>query len=276
MRKRVRMPSGPGGFLIAMLLCLAGPAAGTNRIALATQVDGDPISIFLYTPAGRGPFPFVILSHGSPRSGADRANFGANTLKSQAEALAAQGLAAAVVIRRGYGGQGRWAEAYGPCNQADYYAAGLASARDIAAAVALLSQQTQIDRRKLVLMGESAGGFASVAAASKMPVTGVVSFAGGRGSSGPDEVCDDAALINAMARYGATSRAPELWIYSANDHFFGPAMAHRLYEAFSKAGGRATFLGVPPYGEDGHTYVRAIDLWMPQVMAFLRQIGFVR
>jgi dienelactone hydrolase len=262
--------------LVALLLAQAACGASAfERSTLTAEVEGTSIDVYLYRPDGAGPFPLIILSHGSPRSPRDRAGFGAGTMRAQAEAYAASGVAVAVPIRRGYGGNGEWAEGYGGCDHPDYYRAGLASARDLDAARAVAAAQPGVDGSRIVLMGVSAGGWASVAAATSGGVRGVVSFAGGRGSSGPDEVCGEDQLVGAAGRYGAASRAPELWIYSQNDHFFGPALARKMFAAFTGAGGRATFLAAPPYGEDGHKYIADIGSWKPQVDRFLRQIGFL-
>jgi homoserine acetyltransferase len=101
-----------------------------------------------------------------------------------------------------------------------------------------------------------------------------VNFAGGRGSLGPDRVCGETRLVEAMSRYGAMARVPELWIYSANDRFFPPSLAHRMHQAFVRSGGDAQFIEAPPYGIDGHGYfARAMQDWSPRVEAFLRRIG---
>src|SRR5690606_30830981 len=98
--------------------------------------------------------------------------------------------------------------------------------------------------------------------------------AGGRGSMRPNAVCGEERLVEAMARYGRRSRVPELWIYSANDLFFGPPLARRMHQAFVAAGGRAEFVQAPATGLDGHGYFsRAMDDWAPRVEAFLARIG---
>lgn len=84
-------------------------------------------------------------------------------------------------------------------------------------------------------------------------------------------------LVEAMSKYGAAARVPELWLYSANDRFFGPSLARRMYEVFVGAGGAAEFIEAPPSGLDGHGYfARAMDDWSPRVRAFLRRIGAAR
>jgi dienelactone hydrolase len=266
--------------LLALAFVLAAlasdAAAAQERAAVSVDVEGTAIDVYYYRPTGAGPFPLLVLSHGSPRSGEDRANFGAGTLARQAQAYARSGVAVIVPIRRGYGGRGEWAEGYGKCARADYYDAGLAGARDIEAAVGAFSKRPEIDASRIALMGVSAGGWASLAAATRGGVRAVVNFAGGRGSQGPDEVCAEDQLVSAAASYGGASRVPELWIYSQNDHFFGPALAKRMHDAFTAAGGRAAFITAPPYGADGHKYFNAVDSWKPGVDRFLRQAGFLR
>jgi dienelactone hydrolase len=254
----------------------ADNAAALERIALSANVQGSQIDVYYYRPKGAGPFPLLVLSHGSPRNAQDRGNFGPNTMHAQAEAYASSGVAVFVPIRRGYGGSGDWAEGYGGCSRADFYGAGRAGARDIEAAIGAASKLPEIDRSRVALMGVSAGGWASLAAATQGGIIGVVNFAGGRGSKGPDEVCAEDQLVSAAGSYGGATRVPELWIYSQNDHFFGPALARRMYDAFTAAGGRATFIAAPPFGGDGHKYISNVSAWKAQVDRFLRRIGFLR
>ena len=234
------------------------------------------IDVTVFRPKSAGPFPLVVLSHGSPRSAQDRRLDGRQRLAGQAEPFLVMGYAALVPTRRGYGESGgEWAESYGPCRDPDYYAAGLASARDIRAAVDAVRGAPWADTRRIVLAGQSAGGFGSVAAAASSfeGLVGVVNFAGGRGSRGPDDVCGEEKLVEAMARYGRASRVPELWLYSENDRFFGPALVRRMVHAFVASGGDAQFVRAPPVGLDGHAYfARAMDDWAPRVGAFLQRV----
>jgi dienelactone hydrolase len=218
-----------------------------------------------------------VLSHGSPRDAAGRAEFGKGTLAAIARHFTARGVMVAVPIRRGYGTDGgAWAEGYGACDRAEFHRAGLTSARDIRAALDAVLSRPDADQRRVVLMGVSAGGWGSLAAASQsVPgLLGVVNFAGGRGSLKAGEVCSPDALVSAAGRYGSGSRVPQLWLYSSNDRFFGPEIAGRLHRAFQEAGGRAEFVAAPPFGEDGHRYIRAIDQWRGKVDGFLATIGF--
>src|SRR5205807_829543 len=158
------------------------------------------IDVTVFRPKSPGPFPLVVLSHGSPRSAEDRRLDGRQRLAGQAEPFLAMGYAVLVPTRRGYGESGGgWAESYGPCRDPDYYAAGLESARDIRAAVEAVRGEPWADTRHVVLAGQSAGGFGSVAASASglEGLAGVINFAGGRGSRAADDVCGEDRLVDA-------------------------------------------------------------------------------
>lgn len=268
-----------------MAVLLAGVAAQAHagvtesvvRAPVASGAGEAIIDVTVFRPEGAGPFPLVVLSHGSPREAAERRAQGRQRLAGPSARFVAMGFAVLVPTRRGFGTSGGdWAESFGSCRDPDYHAAGLETARDLRAAVDAVRGEAWADASRVVLAGQSAGGFGSVAAAATAfeGVVAVVNFAGGRGSLRPDEVCNEARLVEAMARYGERSRVPELWVYSANDRYFAPALARRMHEAFVKAGGRAEFVEAPPTGEDGHGYfsVRVAD-WAPRVADFLDRSG---
>ena len=270
--------------IASLLLVLAGAAqaglAWTESVIRAPVEAGGSkveIDVTVLRPEGAGPFPLVVLSHGSPRVPQERRLEGRQRLTGQSKPFVAMGYAVLVPTRRGYGHSGgEWAEGYGRCSNPDYYRAGLETARDVRAAVDAVRGEPWADTHRVILAGQSAGGFGSVAASSQ-PFDGlvaVINFAGGRGSMSPDAVCGEARLVEAMARYGGAARVPELWLYSVNDHYFGPALARRMYDAFVGSGGKAEFVEAPETGLDGHAYfARAVDDWAPRVRAFLRRVG---
>src|SRR5277367_6687212 len=118
---------------MVLFLALSGfePAGAFEFSTNNVNVLGREIKVYLYKPDGAGPFPLLILSHGSPRNAEERVQFGARTFHVQARAYAADGVAVAVPIRRGYGGNGRTVEDIGGCEHPDYYDAGLKGADDI-------------------------------------------------------------------------------------------------------------------------------------------------
>ena len=274
------------GLFLSLLLALALPAQAALlqesvlRVPVVAGVEQAYIDVTVFRPGGAGPFPLVVLSHGSPRSAEDRRAEGRQRMVAQSARFVAMGFAVLVPTRRGYGASGgEWAEGYGSCSDPDYYRAGLETARDMRAAVEAVRREPWADAGRVVLAGQSAGGFGSVAASATpfAGLVGVINFAGGRGSRGPDDVCGEAKLVEAMARYGGAARVPELWIYSANDRFFGPALARRMHRAFVQSGGAAEFVEAPPTGLDGHGYFAvAMDDWSPRVERFLERIGAKR
>lgn len=247
------------------------------RVPVVSGLEQAYIDVTVFRPRGEGRFPVVVLSHGSPRLAAERRAKGRERMLAQAEPFVEMGFAVLVPTRRGYGqSDGEWAEAYGSCENPDYYAAGLETARDLRAAVDAVRGLPWADTGRVVLAGQSAGGFGSVAASS-VPFAGlvaVINFAGGRGSLEPGRVCGEGRLVEAMARYGGRARVPELWIYSRNDRYFAPSLARRMHGAFVASGGAAEFVEAPAVGLDGHAYFAvAMDDWSPRVAAFLERVG---
>jgi dienelactone hydrolase len=244
--------------------------------------SGQFLYTLLYRPQGNGPFPLAVINHGSPRHADGRKGYVARFSAATAWFIE-RGFAVAVPMRRGYGPSGGvWAEDYGGCRNGDYYNAGLRSADDIKSTVLYLREQSFIDRNRVVLVGQSAGGWAVLASANQnFPgVVGLINFAGGRGSRGPNDVCLSANLVRAAERYGRGVSLRSLWVYSANDSFFGPSLAREMFQAFSAGNpGRATFVPMPAFREDGHGLFRDDNgpaIWGAPVEAFLREVALAR
>ena len=181
----------------------------------------------------------------------------------QALEFARRGFAALVLMRRGYGDfGGQFAESSGPCGQREYLRAAWQSASDLRAAIEAMSSRTDVSTNGMIAVGVSAGGFASLALSADPPpgLAAAINFAGGRGSRADNDVCDEDALVRAFATLGRTSRIPTLWIYAQNDKFFGLELVRRMHMAFIGAGGRAQFIDVLPFGDDGHSLFSARDI----------------
>ena len=255
--------------LLHIPMTVPGPS-GPRRLTLEAT---------LYRPAGPGPFPLVVLSHGTPRNPEQRVAQGRLTYSVQAWKFVSMGFAVVIPMRRGYGhSEGSYAEDEGPLDQANFYGAGVESARDLRATVEYVSSLPFIDPQRLVLAGHSSGGFASLILASRgLPgVRGIINFNGGRGSAARFN-CSPDRLIEACGLAGRTTRVPTLWIYSENDSYFPPRLAREMHAAFHRAGGRGEFVMLPPFCEEGHflfTDVRGLALWTPVVSRFLNEHGF--
>ncbi|MGQ0674743.1 MAG: alpha/beta hydrolase family protein [Rhodospirillales bacterium] len=224
-----------------------------------------------------GPFPLAIIAHGTPGTEDKRRQYKVETFTPQAMEFARRGFVAVAFLRRGYGtSEGRYAESNGACGRMNYLDAGIESARDIAAAIRALGNRPDIDRSRVLVVGQSAGGFAALALMRDPPpgVLGIVNFAGGRGHFAErNAVCEPEKLVAAAGQFGRGAQLPGLWIYAENDKSFGPGLARQMLNAYLAGGGRAEMVMTPPYGEDGH-FLFALGLaeWRQPVDEFLRRM----
>lgn len=228
-------------------------------------------------PAGEGRWPLVILNHGTPRDKDALEERRVAAMTPQAIEFARRGWAAVALMRRGFGGsEGEYSERPGACDARDFAGAGLRSARDIGGAIAYLRTQAYVDPTRIMSVGVSAGGLATMALASQSPpgLVAAINFAGGHGSSGDHKVCRSDLLVAAMGQFGRTARIPTLWIYAENDMYFWPELARQMFAAFTNSGGKGTLVMAPPTGTDGHAYFStAIKQWRGPVDEFLRNNG---
>jgi dienelactone hydrolase len=261
----------------------ANPSTSTSTSANAGEVDASldrPLRLqaSVFKPIGSGRFPLAVVSHGSPLEPAQRTELSPANYANQARALAQLGFIVAVVMRRGYGeSDGEWAESVGDCAAPNYLKAAEESASDVAAAVEFMRKRADVSATELLLVGESAGGFASLAAASlpKYANAQVLNFAGGRGyvpiATGEPArtlVCREDLLVAAFRALAArtvwhresrgfdkphtgASKSTQTWIYSSTDEIFPPSLARQLHAAYITAG-VAVQLDTPE--ELGHNY----------------------
>jgi dienelactone hydrolase len=234
------------------------------------------LEALMVSPDEPGPHPLALINHGAPRVMADHQKMRPAEMLPQAREFARRGWTTVIVMRRGYGDSGGdFAEDARSCSgNPEYYGAGVEGANDLRAAIAYFSRLPEVDATRIISVGVSAGGFATVALTANPPRVWWpgISFAGGRGSRASDEVCNLQVLINAFREFGESSHVPMLWVYAENDHFFSPKMAAEFYRAFTEGGGRAQFVSTGPFGADGHHLFSAdgIPIWTPIVDTFLK------
>jgi dienelactone hydrolase len=130
-------------------------------------------------------------------------------------------------------------------------------------------------------VGTSMGGLASIAtaAANVEGVAGYINFAGGTGGSGeasPEHSCGTADMEALMARYGAATHVPSLWLYAPNDSFWGEERPKAWHRAYAAGGSDTRFIETAPVPDaDGHQLLGfGSRLWMPLVDRFLADLGF--
>jgi dienelactone hydrolase len=274
----------------ALLLALVvAPAAaqpvasgpGETLTAPAPDTSGRLLQITIRRPQGQGPFPLAIINHGSSPSAEDRLRMNAPKFSVITDWFLRRGHAVALPLRRGYGAVGgNWDEGFGDCARPDYTKAGIETARDIEAALTMLLELPTIQKRGAIIVGQSAGGWGTVALAARPrpAVAGLVNFAGGRGGHKnlqPNSNCGPDDLIFAAGRFGRGAKTPMVWIYTENDSFFAPSIARAMHQSFVASGGVAAFHMLPAFADDGHTLMARREgqvLWEPIVEGFLRTL----
>lgn len=238
----------------------SAPVSESRDQSFAVRMDnGSHILVRVCRPATDTPARLVVINHGSPADPADRPRMQIGRCDQEAARwFLTRGYVVAFPLRRGYGASGgAWAENYGGCDRADYFHAGLETARDIDAAVQALTTLPYVRPDNAVVVGQSAGGWGTIAYAS-IPhprVSAFIVMAGGRGGhlhDRPNQNCHPEKLAEAAARYGATAMTPMLWVYALNDTFFNPRIAQALFKSFTAAGGRADFEQPGAFDGDGH------------------------
>jgi len=257
-----------GQELVEQQLRIPAPGAGKKGL-----------QALMVRPADAGPHPLALVNHGAPRRGSDRSGMSPRDMLPQAQEFARRGWTTVIVMRRGYGSSGGgFSEDARACDRdPNFYQSGVESANDLRAAIDYLAKLPEVDPTRVISVGRSAGGFATVALTANPPhgLVAAISFAGGRGSPSPDIVCHPNDLVAAFAQFGKTSRVPMLWVYAQNDHFFSPQIAEALYRAFTSAGGKAQLVKAGPFGDDGHHLFSqvGIPIWTPLVDGFLQAQG---
>ena len=232
----------------------------------------------VFRPSGAGPFPLVVMNHGTTQNAERRRMLPAPAFDTLAQWFVRRGFAVAVPQRPGHGETGGvFREDQGACDDADFAGAGRGAADSIAAAVAYLTAQPFVRRAGTIVAGQSAGGWDALAYASRAPagLRAVINFAGGLGGRAWDRADNNCApdrLIAAAGDYGRTSRVPTLWVYTENDSYFSPRLSGAMAAAFRAAGGKADYALLPAFGSDGHFMAEtdgAEAAWGPVVDRFL-------
>ena len=250
------------GTAITALLCLAAARAAAADAAQWRQqqwlIPSAEAKVEMRTvallPPGRGPFPLAVINHGTTENEEERAQYPAPKFDVVASWLIARGYAVVLPQRPGHGETGGpYLESTGSCDHAHYAEAGYGAADSIQTAIDYALRQPFAKPEGVVVVGHSAGAWGALALTSRNPhsVAGVVNFSGGLGGHSYGDAnrnCAPDRLVDAAATYGRTAKAPTLWLYSANDSYFGPDLSKRMADAFRSAGGRADYRSGPGAG----------------------------
>lgn len=265
--------------LVGLFLSAAPTRAQTvEDLRIPVPGTGQSLAGRLCRPAGDGPATLVVIAHGSPPNASSRPGMALHDCGDEAaQWFLTRGYAVAFALRRGYGATGgAWAENYGACDRPDFVRAGLETARDIDATVSAVTALPGIRRTGAVVIGQSAGGWGTLAYASRphRKVAALVAMAPGRGGHEGGQAnsnCAPDALAAAAGRFGRTARTPVLWIDGTADSYFGPDLSQALEQAFSAAGGRAQFVQPAGAGHGLFFSSGGSTTWGPLLEAYLAQ-----
>ncbi len=271
---------GPPGALIGCLLAanvLAGPVIlvpGPQNIEgqesrrqlwlVPSQDPAVPMLTTVFRPPGPGPFPMVLMKHGATQSGLERQFYPLLEFEAAALWFVQRGHAVVAPQRSGYGETGGpFFDDMGNCENPDFRSSGLAIAESAAWAIDYMTTVPFIQNDRIIVVGQSAGGFGSIALAGQNPagVRGIINFSGGRGGHAqgrPHTNCAPDRLVQVVAEFGRTARRP--------------ALSKRMYEAFRSAGGNAEYHLLPGFQDEGHYFIdapEAVAIWAPIVTKFL-------
>jgi dienelactone hydrolase len=240
----------------------------------------------LYTricrPTGDQPARVVLINHGKPPNADDIPKVKPAACGNEAvQWFVARGYIVAAGLRRGYGETGgELAEVSGSCSADAFVHSAHEGARDVDALLRYVTSLPYAQPDRVVVVGQSVGGWVTDGYNS-VPhphVAAMVSMAGGQGGhihDIPNNNCRPDQLVIAAGILGRTATTPMLWIYAANDSFFDPGLAQRMYDAFTGSGGRAEFHPLPPFGRDGHRLFfdnGGSAVWGPLMEAYLARM----
>jgi dienelactone hydrolase len=246
-----------------------------------------PMLAYVVRPVGDGPFPLAVMNHGVSLNVTDRSFFPLVEFRDAAVWFARRGYLVVAPVGSGYGAAavdipelgvyGLFFSKIGKCSNPNFHDPGLAVAQTDLWIIDYLTAEKRIVPDDVIVIGQSAGGWGSIALSSLNPprVKAIITFAAGRGGrvdGKPNNNCAPDKLVEATGAFGRTARVPMLWFYIENDTFFGPALSRRMHEAYTSAGGNAEYHLMPPFGNEGHYFIdspEAIPQWSPLVSQFL-------
>ena len=269
-------------FVLTLALVTAWGHSSRGAESVAIRSDSATLHATLWRPPGRGPFPAILLNHGSGRTPEDLRRLGpyernADTL---GPVFARHGYVFLYLYRRGVGPSAdQGANAVDLMNKES--AAHGQDARnalqlqllenremaDARAALAFLRTRPYVDVGDVGLVGHSFGGSLTVLMAEREPnLRAIVVFsAAGYSFDRSSEL--RARLLAAVDHISA----PVFFIHAENDYYLSSG---KVLDARREMIGKPHRLKIyPPIGDsldDGHDFLHlGVNIWEPDVFAFL-------
>ena len=251
------------------------------RYAVPESLGAETREMTILYPDGPGPFPVTVFNHGDMLVEHPEVRFRRRLVDMVvAREFLQVGWAVAFPARRGVGlSDGLYPNVqvlddFNPTYKAQVHA------KEILPVLDFLKQLPLLDTSRVVLSGQSAGGYAVMQMATQnLPgVIGLVNFSGGRtdvrgidGKATAGYVHEK--MVNGFAEFGKATPIHTLWIFAENDSRYSAATVRAAHKAFADAGGKATLLlysSLEPM--DGHFIYQVPQLWRGILQSYLRAI----
>jgi carboxymethylenebutenolidase len=221
---------------------------------------------FIYKPKGNGPFPAILINHGSEQVPQNGQEF--------AKPFVSKGYVAFFPHRRGQGRSG---------NQSDYIMDLIyrepentrgkkfvelqeTHQQDVISALTYLNQLPFVDKNKIVMMGSSFGGIQTVLATEKqLRLRAAIAFAPAAmsWSTFPE-------LRSRLIQAIRSATIPILLVQAKNDYDLSPT--EMMAKELKNANKPYKLLIFPAFGKthaEGHSFIRAKKIWNNEVFSFL-------
>jgi carboxymethylenebutenolidase len=261
----------------------ASPGQAPSPPVQVAVPNGDvTLGALLWRPQGRGPFPAILVNHGSGRTREETERLGPD--EGQAEnfgpVFARHGYVLLYLFRQGVGLSGSLGKNANEL-MTEAAAANGQSARnalqmtllegremaDVLAGLAFLRGFRDVDPKNIAVLGHSFGGSLTVLLAERDPSLRAAVIFSGAGYSWDRSPELRERLLEAIRR----TSVPLFFIHAENDYSTGAGWA--LDAELTRLGKPHRLKIYPPVGrmpDDGHEFANnSVAVWEPEVFAFL-------
>jgi pimeloyl-ACP methyl ester carboxylesterase len=190
--------------------------------------------------------------------------------------LARRGWLTVSVQRRGFGLSDGPLQSADGCKPGGWMHMLNADADDVQATLEFIGRRPDADPTRMISIGISAGGGASVMLSARNPpgLVAAIDMSGAEHFENCPQM--NPSVVADFADMGKRSRVPNLWLFAKNDSLHPPEQVEKIRAAFTAGGGDVKLVQFDPLGSEGHTMYETQAgrrLWLPALDEFLREHG---
>jgi dienelactone hydrolase len=228
-------------------------------------------------PPGESKFPLVIFNHGATGFGRTPTSL-TIPYNHQAKFFLNRGFVVIAPMRKGRGqSEGSYSESEErTCNYSNWYPGIESAIEDVNGVIDYAATLPYVDSSRIIISGESRGGFLSVAYAAKgaarAQVKGVINFVGGWVGTGS---CPMDFNHDSYSEFGTKTNLRMLWLYAENDSYYPVTAISGYVDAFTTAGGQVDFKLYRGIKGNGHGLARVMSVWETDASKYLDSIDFI-